>query len=99
MTISEKRRVTFEDLFGSEDETDDYLREKLISENLKQISLTNLFRRQHEQEDLTSIAAKALSAKSPVKQSGKRSLGLEEVLEQEVEEEIYLEADETSDRK
>lgn len=61
-------RVTFWDLFGDEDLLDsDYLREKMISDNLRKIGLNQLFKPSFERDDLLAVASKALSAKATVK--------------------------------
>lgn len=60
------RRITFWDLFGTDDILDsEYLKEKMIAENLRKISLTHLFSRSFDQDNLVSIAQQALSTKLP----------------------------------
>lgn len=79
--LREDRRITFWDLFGSEDiQESDYLREKMVAENLRKISLTQLFKRSFDQEDILSVTSKALSAQVPkntaTTSKGKESLGV-----------------------
>lgn len=60
------RTITYWDLFGTDDILDsEYLREKMIAENLRKISLTHLFKRSFDQEDIVTVAKQALSAQAP----------------------------------
>ncbi|XP_067933203.1 transient receptor potential cation channel subfamily V member 3-like [Watersipora subatra] len=64
--IKEDRRVTYYDLFGNDDILDsEYLREKMVADNLRNISLNHLFKRSFEQDNLLTVAQQALSAKVP----------------------------------
>lgn len=60
-------RVTFWDLFGTDDILEsDYAREKMVVDNLRKIKLTHLFKPDFERENILDVAKMALSAKAPV---------------------------------
>ena len=66
LSVPKGTRVTFWDLFGDDDILEsDYLREKMISDNLRKIGLNQLFKPTFERDDLLAVATKALSSKAP----------------------------------